>query len=155
MNRVLFVDQRNNGQSQIAEAFFNQHASGKARAFSAGMHYTTYIDPTLTQAMKEVGLDLGNKQPKVTTPELVMLADRIISIGCGKASICPSIFVTGEEWEVENPVGKPIEKVRMIRDELKDRVLKLIHETYPQTLKDCPELSGLITTVTHVEVSTS
>jgi len=128
MNKVLFVCERNEGRSQIAEAYFNQYARGKAQGFSAGKHYTAYIDPMVVQAMREVGIDLSKKHPTLTTAETVVLADKIISMGCGKASVCPSIFVSTEDWEVENPAGKPIERVRAIRQEIELKVKKLLDE---------------------------
>ena len=143
MKRILFVDERNNGPSQIAEAFFNYYAKGKAQASSAGIHYTNYIDPIVVQAMKEVGIDLSEKRPKVTTTEMVGLADKIISIGCGKVSICPSIFITIEEWQGENPTGRSIDKVRTIRDEIKAKVLKLIEDMLSYTGEKCLHTSEI------------
>ena len=128
MKKILFVCERNEGRSQIAEASFRHYAKGKAQASSAGMHFASYIDHTVVQAMKEKGIDLSYKRPKLTTLEMLGVADRVITMGCGGASICPGTYVPTEDWEVENPVGQPIERVRAIRDEIEVKVKKLLEE---------------------------
>jgi len=112
----------------MAEAFFNYYAKGRAQAFSAGTHYASHINPTVIEAMKEVGIDLSNKRPKMLTLEMLGVADKVITMGCGVEGICPASFVPTEDWELEDPEGKPIEQVRAIRDEIETKVKKLIEE---------------------------
>ena len=112
----------------MAEAFFNYYAKGKAQAISAGTHYASHINPTVIEAMKEVGIDIGNKRPKMLTLEMLGVADKVITMGCGVEGICPASFVPTEDWQLEDPEGKPIEKVRAIRDEIETKVKKLIEE---------------------------
>ena len=112
----------------MAEAFFNYYAKGRAQAFSAGTHYASHINPTVIEAMKEVGIDLSNKRPKMLTLEMLGVADKVITMGCGVEGICPASFVPTEDWELEDPEGKPIEQVRAIRDEIGIRVKRLIEE---------------------------
>jgi arsenate reductase len=126
MKAVLFVCVHNSGRSQMAEAFFNQLAKGKARAFSAGTSPAAAVDPTVAQAMKEVGIDISNKVPKALTPEMVEQADKVVTMGCGVEAVCPATWVETEEWDLEDPKGKPIEKVREIRDEIKARVVEIL-----------------------------
>jgi len=128
MKKILFVCVHNAGRSQIAEAFFNHYAKGKAQAFSAGTHYASHINPTVIAAMKEVGIDLSNKRPKMLSLEMLGVADKVISMGCGVEGVCPATYVPTEDWQLEDPEGKPIEKVRAIRDEIETRVKKLIEE---------------------------
>jgi protein-tyrosine-phosphatase len=128
MKKVLFVCEYNDGRSQIAEAFFNHYAKGKAQASSSGMHFANHIDRIVVQAMKEKGMDLSSKRPKMTTLEMLGVADKVISMGCGGASICPATYVPTEEWQVENLVGKPIGHVRAIRDGIEMKVKKLLEE---------------------------
>ena len=128
MKKVLFVCVHNAGRSQMAEALFNHHAAGKAQASSAGTHYASHIDPTVIEVMRELGIDISNKHPKMLTIEMLGTADRVISMGCGVEGVCPATFVPTEDWQLEDPEGKPIEKVRTIRDEIESRVKKLIEE---------------------------
>ena len=128
MKKILFVCVHNAGRSQIAEAFFNHYAKGKAQAFSAGTHYASRIDPIVVEAMAERGIDISNKRPKMLTLEMLGVADKVISMGCGMEGVCPATFVPTEDWQLEDPEGKPIEQVRAIRDEIEIKVKTLIEE---------------------------
>jgi len=128
MKKILFVCVHNAGRSQMAEAFFNYYAEGKAQAFSAVIHYASRIDPTVVEAMAERGIDISNKRPKMLTLEMLGVADKVISMGCGVEGVCPATFVPTEDWQLEDPEGKPIEQVRAIRDEIGIKVKKLIEE---------------------------
>jgi len=128
MKKILFVCVQNAGRSQIAEAFFNHYAKGKAQAFSAGTHYASRIDPIVVEAMAERGIDISNKRPKMLTLEMLGVADKVISMGCGVEGVCPATFVPTEDWQLEDPEGKPIKQVRAIRDEIEAKVKTLIEE---------------------------
>jgi arsenate reductase len=128
MKKILFVCVHNAGRSQIAEAFFNHYAKGKAQAFSAGTHYASRINPIVVEAMGERGIDISNKRPKMLTLEMLGVADKVISMGCGVEGVCPATFVPTEDWQLEDPEGKPIEQVRAIRDEIEAKVKTLIEE---------------------------
>jgi arsenate reductase len=124
----LFVCVHNSGRSQMAEAFFEHYADGKAKAFSAGTRPASHVDQTVVKAMREVGIDISSKRPKALTLEMLDGADRVITMGCGVEGVCPATIVPTEDWQLEDPEGKPIEKVREIRDEIEARVKKLIRE---------------------------
>jgi arsenate reductase len=128
MKKILFVCVHNAGRSQMAEAFFNHYAKGKAQAFSAGTHYASHIDPTVVEAMAERGIDISSKRPKMLTLEMLGVADKVISMGCGVEGVCPATYVPTEDWQLEDPEGKPIEQVRAIRDEIEAKVRTLIEE---------------------------
>ena len=116
----------------MAEAFFNHYAAGKAKAFSAGTRAASHVDRTVVEAMGEVGIDISSKRPKALTLEMLDGADRVITMGCGAEGVCPATFVPTEDWQLEDPEGKPIEKVREIRDEIEAKVKKLIKENFAQ-----------------------
>ncbi len=134
MNKtVLFVCVHNSGRSQIAEAFFNQLANGKAKAYSAGTQPTEAINPVVVEAMCELGIDISGNKPKALTMEMVEKADRMITMGCGAEAeaVCPASFIETQDWALEDPAGKDITTVRKIRDEIKTRVIKLLEEMFP------------------------
>ena len=126
MKTVLFVCVHNSGRSQMAEAFFNRLAKGKARALSAGTEPIDAIDPTVVEAMGEVGIDISGNRPKALTLPMLEQADVVVTMGCGAEGVCPATFIETEEWELEDPVGKPLPEVRRIRDEISARVLDLL-----------------------------
>jgi len=125
---ILFVCVHNSGRSQMAEAFFNQMAKGKAQAYSAGTQPSDKVNPVVTEAMQEVGKDVTSNKPKRLTMDMVEKADRVITMGCGGEAVCPATFVETEDWALEDPEGKTLEQVREIRDEIRKRVTKLLHE---------------------------
>ena len=128
MKRVLFVCVHNAGRSQMAEAFFNRMAKGKAKGFSAGTQPTDKVNPVVVETMSEVGIDISRRKPKLLTLKMLEDADRVITMGCGVEGVCPASFVPTEDWQLEDPEGRPIERVRQIRDEVKARVEGLIKE---------------------------
>jgi len=128
MKKVLFVCVHNSGRSQMAEAFFNRLAKGKAAAISAGTKPAIQVNPIVGQAMLEVGVDIRNQKPKLLTSEMLENTDRVITMGCNVEQACPAALVPTEDWELEDPEGKPVEKVRQIRDEVKVKVWALIKE---------------------------
>ena len=130
MKTVVFVCVHNSGRSQMAEAFFNLLAKGNAKAISAGTQPTEKVNPVVTEVMKEVGIDISANKPKMLTFDMVEKAEKMITMGCGAeaGAVCPASFIETEDWTLEDPEGKPIEQVRKIRDEIKDRVIRLIEE---------------------------
>ncbi len=128
MKKVLFVCVHNAGRSQMAEAFFNKLAKGKSVAESAGTVPATGINPVVLQAMREVGIDIEDRKPRLLSLEMMETADRVITMGCMDEAVCPASFTPTEDWGLEDPSGKPIETVRRIRDEIKIRVETLLAE---------------------------
>ncbi len=114
----------------MAEAFFNHFAKGRAKALSAGTQPGDRVNPTVVEAMKEVGIDISGNKPKMLTFDVVDGADKMITMGCGAeaGAVCPARFVPTEDWALEDPKGRPIETVRKIRDEIKQRVSVLVRE---------------------------
>jgi arsenate reductase (thioredoxin) len=126
MKTVLFVCVHNSGRSQIAEAFFNQMAQGKAKAISAGSQPADKVNPTVVKAMQETGIDISHNKPRLLTLKMMDGIDLAITMGCENA--CPYTTVETRDWGLEDPQDKPIEQVRKIRDEIKVMVGELVKE---------------------------
>lgn len=124
---VLFVCVHNAGRSQMAAGFMQHLAGEKVSVLSAGSAPKDSINPIAIEAMAEVGIDIAHNQPKVLTVEAVKESDAVITMGCGDA--CP-IFPGKryEDWVLEDPAGQSIDVVRKIRDEIKQKVEKLLAE---------------------------
>ena len=125
MKKVLFVCVENARRSQMAEAFFNKLTKGRAFAFSAGDRPASKVDEKAVEVMKEIGIDITEQKPKALTTKMVEEADMVITMGCG-ADVCPVVPKRVEEWKIEDPAGKPIAKFREVRNEIKERVGKLV-----------------------------
>ncbi|NUW41235.1 arsenate reductase ArsC [Nonomuraea rhodomycinica] len=124
---VLFVCVHNAGRSQMAAGWLAHLAGDRIEVRSAGSAPADQINPVAVEAMREVGIDITAAQPKILTSEAVQASDVVITMGCGDA--CP-IFPGKryEDWKLDDPAGQGIEAVRPIRDEIRDRVEKLISE---------------------------
>jgi protein-tyrosine-phosphatase len=127
MITILFICVHNSGRSQMAEAFFNHLAEGRARAISAGSQPDDNVNPLAVEAMREAGIDISNKKPKLLTIEVMEGIDRAITMGCG--TTCPVTTVKTEDWGLEDPKDRPLPEVREIRDEIKNRVENLLRKT--------------------------
>jgi len=110
----------------MAEAFFNQKTQGKAVAISAGTNPAAQLNPTVVTAMRESGIDIADKKPKLLTTEMLESADRVIAMGCDVVEACPATFFPTEDWGLDDPEGKSIEGVRQIRDEIEARIDGLV-----------------------------
>jgi len=130
MKTILFVCVHNSGRSQMAEAFFNQMAKGKAQAYSAGTQPADKVNPVVVEAMQEVGIDISQNKPRALTFEMVEQSNKMITMGCGAEAeaVCPASFIETEDWALEDPKEKTLEQVRKIRDEIKERVINLLSE---------------------------
>jgi arsenate reductase len=123
---VLFVCVHNAARSQMAEAFFNSLTSGKHRGMSAGSQPVERVNANAVKAMAEVDIDISNAIPKrLTTNQQVEEANIVITMGCGE-NVCPIVPKEVIEWDLEDPSGKSLEKVREIRDQIKDKIRGLI-----------------------------
>jgi len=125
MKKVLFVCVENACRSQMAEAFLNKLSSGKIVAFSGGVKPATQVNSIAVEVMREIGIDMSKQKPKMLTQEMIEEADKVITMGCG-AEICPTPLVESEDWGIEDPSGKSIEKFRDVRGQIKKRVEKLL-----------------------------
>ena len=122
---VLFVCVHNAGRSQMAAGLLNHLAQGRVQVRSAGSEPTNQLNPTVVEAMHEIGIDVSREYPKPLTGAMVRAADVVITMGCGDA--CP--IYPGkryEDWELEDPAGKDLETVRRIRDDIAGRVRNLV-----------------------------
>jgi len=129
MKKVLFVCVENAGRSQMAEALANYYGKGKLIASSAGNKTADKVNPTVVEALKEKGIDISMSKPKLLTFQMAQDSDLIVTMGCNDQGICPGpFFKPTVDWKLEDPKGKPIEKVREIRDEIERRVQNLIAE---------------------------
>ena len=128
---VLFVCVHNAGRSQTAAALVKVRSGGKVHVRSAGSAPAAEINPNAVAALEEIGIDMSEEFPKPLTDEVVRAADVVITMGCGDA--CP--IYPGkkyEDWQLDDPSGEDLGTVRRIRDEIDERVQKLIGELLPE-----------------------
>ncbi|WP_341579226.1 metalloregulator ArsR/SmtB family transcription factor [Microbacterium schleiferi] len=124
---VLFVCVQNAGRSQLAAGILRHLAGDTVTVRTAGSEPTTDVRSTIVTALDEIGVSIGNEFPKPLTDEAVRAADVVITMGCGDA--CPIYPGTRYlDWELEDPVGKPLAAVRGIRDDIDRRVRELLAE---------------------------
>jgi protein-tyrosine-phosphatase len=126
---VLFLCVHNAGRSQMALGWFEHLADDRALAWSSGSEPGATVNPAAVAAMAEVGIDISREFPKPWTDEIVQAADVVVTMGCGDA--CP-LFPGKryEDWELDDPEGKDLATVRRIRDDIRQRVERLLAELH-------------------------
>jgi arsenate reductase len=127
MAHVLFVCLHNAGRSQMSQALFEQAADGQHEACSAGTSPADRVHPNVVAVMREEGVDLSNRVPRLLNDDLARWADVVVTMGCGDA--CP--VIPGRryiDWDLIDPKDLPIADVRRIRDDIKVRVASLVEE---------------------------
>jgi protein-tyrosine-phosphatase len=129
---ILFVCVENAGRSQMAEAFAKKLGLD---ASSAGTIPSSRVNPVVVEVMKEKGFDIANNSPKMLTSQMIDRASLVVTMGCSVEAVCPRPMLAKMQkklidWDLEDPKGRSIERVREIRDEIESRVRELSrHET--------------------------
>jgi arsenate reductase len=127
MNTVVFACVHNAGRSQMAAAWLNELADpNKARALSAGTEPGVRVHPVVVEAMREVGIELGQARPQLLTEALLADATHLVTMGCGEACPVAPKRIRRMDWPLDDPKGKPLERVRAIRDEVRSLVHHLL-----------------------------
>jgi protein-tyrosine-phosphatase len=122
---ILFVCVHNAGRSQMAAALTEELGGEAVRVSSAGTEPAESINPVVVEAMRERGMDLAGRQPRLLEDEGVRSADVVITMGCGDA--CPIYPGTRyEDWDLPDPSGRPLDEIREIRDAIEERVRALL-----------------------------
>ncbi len=124
---VLFLCVHNAGRSQMAAGWLRHLAGDRVEVYSGGSAPGDAVNPAAVEVMAEVEIDISGAQPQKWSDSEVRAADVIVSMGCGDA--CP--VYPGKryvEWELTDPAGQPVEVVREVRDEIRDRVVALMGE---------------------------
>src|SRR5687767_9170906 len=110
----------------MAHAFLERLDGHQVR--SAGSHAARHLHPEVVEAMGEIGYDLSGRVPRQLRPAAdAAWADVVVTMGCG--DVCP--VLPGKsyvDWDLEDPAGKPIERVRELRDLIEGRVAELARE---------------------------
>jgi arsenate reductase len=125
MATVLFVCLHNAGRSQISAGLFEQAAAGRHSALSAGTRPAERVHPEVVTVMRELDIDLSDRRPRRLTREIAEQADVVVTMGCGDE--CP--YIPGKlyiDWDLPDPKGKPVEEVRKLRGEIRERVSDLV-----------------------------
>jgi arsenate reductase (thioredoxin) len=126
MDRIIFACVHNAGRSQMAAAFFASMADpARVQAVSAGTQPGDSVHPVVVDVMREAGIDISDRQPQRLTENLARGATLLVTMGCGDE--CP--YVPGmerDDWPLADPKNKPLDEVRVIRDDVERRVRALV-----------------------------
>src|SRR5215469_1460555 len=126
-NNILFVCIENAGRSQIAEGFFRKYSPEGFEPLSAGTRPVNSINPLVIEAMREVGIDISKQRSKILTEDMIRQSTLRVNMGCVEKESCSTLFIHNViDWNIEDPKGKSIEKVREIRDVIEFRVKELV-----------------------------
>ena len=130
---ILFLCVHNTFRSQIAETYFNKFAKEKGlnwRAKSAGFLESEEINPMAIILMKEEGIDISDRKPKLMTRKMVDKADKIIVLckECEEQGLCVVLpkYKDIEYWRLEDPAKMELNQAREIRNKIKENIIEMI-----------------------------
>jgi arsenate reductase len=124
---ILFVGPGNGGRSQMAAGWMHHLASDLVRVRSAGVQPAAEVDPIVVESMAAVGVDLSGAKPTPVDNELIRGSDMVVTLGCRDAvPVFPEIRY--DNWDLPDPTGKSLDEVRVIREQIRDRVRALVAE---------------------------
>lgn len=127
---VLFLCIHNSGRSLAAKVLLDHHARGRIEVRSAGSEPGDQLNSSVVAVLEERGLDTAKEFPKPLTTGDAEAADVVVTMGCGDT--CP--FFPGKrylDWDLEDPAGLPVERVRPIVAEIDQRVRTLLDDLIP------------------------
>ncbi|WP_346927244.1 low molecular weight phosphatase family protein [uncultured Arthrobacter sp.] len=124
---VLFVCSKNGGKSQLAAGLMNHLADGAVTVYSAGTKPGESLNPQSVESLAELGIDITSEHPKPVSDEVLDAVDVVIVLG-NEAKLEPREGKRFEIWETDEPSARGIEgmeRMRLVRDDIKSRVEKL------------------------------
>lgn len=129
---VLFVCVKNGGKSQMAGALMRLEAGGRVDVHTAGTHPGSSLNTQSAEALAEVGASLEGERPKPVDPDLLARVDRVVVLG-SEATVepVPGMRARVETWETDEPSARGIdgiERMRLVRDDIRERVRALRSE---------------------------
>lgn len=125
MSGILFLCIHNAGRSQMAAGFARALSQGSVTILSGGSEPAETVNPVAVEVMNEVDIDISQFAPQKYNDELLNSVDVVVTMGCGDT--CP--YIPGKryvDWPLDDPKGRPIDDVRRIRDDIRDRVAELL-----------------------------
>lgn len=127
MGKILFVCMGNSCRSQMAEGFARNFGEGKIEVKSSGILPASALSKKATQVMAEKGIDIKSQYPKPLFPKDIEWADNIIILSPDIQD--PQLDLAQHKidyWNIEDPIGKPIEIYREARNEIEEKVRSLL-----------------------------
>ena len=127
MTGILFLCIHNAGRSQMAAGFARELSQGAVTILSGGSEPAESVNPVAVEVMREVNIDIAGYVPQKYNDDLLHSVDVVVTMGCGDT--CP--YIPGKkyiDWPLDDPKGRPIEEVRVIRDQIRANVAELLNQ---------------------------
>ncbi|CAB4600907.1 unannotated protein [freshwater metagenome] len=125
MSGILFLCIHNAGRSQMAAGFARELSNGEVLILSGGSEPAASVNPVAVEVMAEVGIDIAGFVPQKYNDDLLHAVDVVVTMGCGDT--CP--YIPGKkyiDWPLDDPKGRPLDEVRVIRDQIRNNVAELL-----------------------------
>ena len=125
MSGILFLCIHNAGRSQMAAGFARELSNGAVTILSGGSEPAESVNPVAVEVMNEVGIDIAGFVPQKYNDDLLHAVDVVVTMGCGDT--CP--YIPGKkyiDWPLDDPKGRPLDEVRVIRDQIRTNVAELL-----------------------------
>ncbi len=135
--RIAFVCVRNAGRSQMATAFAEQELGrrglcDRVELRTGGTDPADSVHDAVVVSMREVDIDLSDREPREVTTEELAACDVVATMGCSTLDLEPLGDTDLREWSVEDPGGRDLDTVREIRKDVRLHVVALFDELFAE-----------------------
>jgi arsenate-mycothiol transferase len=127
---VLFVCVKNGGKSQMAAGLMHEIAGAAVDVHSAGTKPGSEVNKLSAESLAEVGVDISREMPKPIAAQLLRDVDIVVTLG-REAHVEPVAGTRFENWDTDEPSERGIdgiERMRLVRDDIEERVRRLLEE---------------------------
>jgi len=114
----------------MAEGFARALGNDIVESWSAGLHPTGVVSEDAILMMEENGVDISRQRSNGLEEIPLSEIDIVVSMtGIPAAELFPASF-QGKliDWDVDDPIGRPLRTFRRVRDEIEEKVKDLLEE---------------------------
>lgn len=136
--RIAFMCVQNAGRSQMATAFAEQERAERGleepvEILTGGTHPADHVHSKVIQVMHEVGIDLSNRTPRAISTAEMERCEYVCTMGCSTLTLeADASEVEVRDWALDDPNGENLDRVREIRDTVRQQVRDLFDEIEQQ-----------------------
>ena len=140
--RVAFVCVQNAGRSQMSTAFAEDERERRGledevEVLTGGTDPADEVHEVVREVMAEAGFDLSDRQPRAVTTAELESCDYVATMGCSTLDLdADEGAVDVRDWALEDPDGKDPERVREVRETVRERVRALFDEVEAEVTGD-------------------
>ena len=133
--KIGFVCVQNAGRSQMATAFAEHERDARGltdlEIVTGGTDPAEEVHPEVVETMAELDIDVSDRTPREVSTAELEACDVVATMGCSTLELAAETEV--HDWALPDPDGESPERVREIREQVRERVESLSDEIERRT----------------------